>query len=161
MMKKADLDTLVRALGNLATTPDPTANVIAILETAVKRQDDLRSAESVHLHELMKAEGARLDAIRSVDMGAVAAAAAVATTQAQTLANQVAASAEAMRTTLAATLEPIQKDIQDLRRAQYEAQGSKTQVVETRAAGSFSWQTAGVVIAALVLIATVIIAITR
>ena len=35
-------------------------------------------------------------------------------------------------TALAAALEPIQKDIQDLRRAQYEAQGQKTQVVETR-----------------------------
>ena len=33
---------------------------------------------------------------------------------------------------LSAALEPIRKDIADLRRAQYEAQGQKTQVVETR-----------------------------
>jgi hypothetical protein len=67
----------------------------------------------------------------------------VSATQAATLATQVATSAEALRgqveaarqqtaTALAAALEPIQKDIQDLRRAQYEAQGKQGQVVESR-----------------------------
>ena len=44
----------------------------------------------------------------------------------------MAAAATAASTALSAALEPIQKDIADLRRAQYEAQGQKTQVVETR-----------------------------
>jgi hypothetical protein len=93
--------------------------------------------------KLREAESARIDAIRAVDVGAVNRAAEVSATQASTLATQVATSAEALRgqveaarqqtaTALAAALEPIQKDIQDLRRAQYEAQGQKTQVVETR-----------------------------
>lgn len=93
--------------------------------------------------QLRAAETARIDAIRAVDVGAVNRAAEVSATQATTLATQVATSAEALRgqveaarqqtaTALAAALEPIQKDIQDLRRAQYEAQGQKTQVVETR-----------------------------
>jgi hypothetical protein len=92
--------------------------------------------------ELRAAETARIDAIRAVDVGAVNRAAEVSATQATTLATQVATSAEALRgqveaarqqtaTALAAALEPIQKDIQDLRRAQYEAQGQKTQVVES------------------------------
>jgi hypothetical protein len=33
---------------------------------------------------------------------------------------------------MAAALEPIQKSIEDLRRAQYEAQGQKSQVSDTR-----------------------------
>jgi len=93
--------------------------------------------------QLRDAEAKRIDAIRAVDVGAVAAAAAVQTTQASTLAAQVATSAEALRNqvaaaasaqtvALAAALEPIIKDIADLRRAQYEAQGQKAQVVEAR-----------------------------
>jgi len=95
-------------------------------------------------YQLREAEAKRIDAIRAVDVGAVAAAAAVQTTQATTLASQVASSAEALRNqvaaaasaqtvALAAALEPIIKDIADLRRAQYEAQGQKAQVVESRA----------------------------
>jgi hypothetical protein len=93
--------------------------------------------------QLRAAETARIDAIRAVDVGAVNRAAEVSATQAATLATQVATSAEALRgqveaarqqtaTALAAALEPIQKDIQDLRRAQYEAQGKQGQVVESR-----------------------------
>jgi hypothetical protein len=130
------------------------------LDAAVKRQDDLREQGAQHRRELdeilathgkeiREAEAARIDAIRAVDVGAVAAAAAVSATQATTLAAQVASSAEAMRNQVSATataqtvalgaaLDPIQKDIADLRRAQYEAQGQKTQVVETQARGG-SW----------------------
>jgi hypothetical protein len=43
-----------------------------------------------------------------------------------------AAAASAATTALAGALEPIQKDIADLRKAQYEAQGVKTNVGETR-----------------------------
>jgi hypothetical protein len=133
---------------------DPTENVIALVSAAMRRQDDLRDLVATHAREmaqlrehyaseLRQAETARINAIRTTDVGAVAAAAAVATTQANTLAAQVATSAETLRTqvaaaataatvALAAALEPIQKDIADLRRAQYEAQGQKTQVIETR-----------------------------
>jgi len=96
------------------------------------REANSRSEERIDAkdQQLRVGETARIDAIRAVDVGAAA-----------ILANQVAASAEALRgqveaarqqtaTALAAALEPIQKDIQDLRRAQYEAQGQKTQVVE-------------------------------
>lgn len=109
----------------------------------VKETAELRA---LHENQLREAEAKRIDAIRAVDVGAVAAAAAVQTTQASTLAAQVATSAEALRNqvaaaasaqtvALAAALEPIIKDIADLRRAQYEAQGQKTQIVESRAGG--------------------------
>ncbi len=133
---------------------DPTQNVLDLVAAAIKRQDDLRAAESMHVRELAllraeyqeelrAAETARIDAIRAVDVAAVQQAATAAETRATALAAQVAASAEAMRsqvaaaasaaaTSLAAALEPVQKDIADLRRAQYEAQGQKTQTVENR-----------------------------
>jgi len=134
---------------------DPTKNVLDLVEQAIKRQDDLRQMEASHFRELIdirathtkemrKAEAERIDAIRAVDVGNVQRAAEVQAQQAATLATQVAQSAEAMRSqvsaaasaasiALAAALEPVQKDIADLRRAQYEAQGQKAQVVETRA----------------------------
>ena len=144
---------------------DPTANVTATVEAAVtrmddllalhmKRQDDLRTAEHTRVlglselrayYELLlrEAEAKRIDAIRAVDQGQITRAAEVASTQAGTLANQVAASAEAMRNQVAQTataaqlalgtaLEPIQKDIADLRRAQYEQQGRQGNIVEAR-----------------------------
>lgn len=133
---------------------DPTKNVLDLVESAIKRQDDLRDAADRHVREisalradydqkLRQAETARIDAIRAVDVGAVNRAAEVSAQQAMTLAAQVATSAETLRTqvaaaataatvALAAALEPIQKDIADLRRAQYEAQGVKSNVGETR-----------------------------
>jgi hypothetical protein len=133
---------------------DPTKNVLDLVDQAIKRQDDLRTTEKEHLRELMNLraqhakelrdlETNRIDAIRAVDVGAVNRAAEVAATQATTLASQVAVSAETLRTqvaaaasaatiALAAALEPVQKDIADLRRAQYEAQGQKAQTTDTR-----------------------------
>lgn len=146
---------------------DPTTNVRGLVDEAVRRQDDLRKSDHDHMRETVRmqaafeetmritvqkyqekldnAESKRIDAIRQVDVSAVAAAAAVQETRANTLAGQVALSADAMRATVAATaqaaqegltraLDPIQKDIADLRRAQYEAQGQKSQVIETRGA---------------------------
>lgn len=149
---------------------DPTPNVISILESAVKRQDDLREAEVEHsrqralLHasyqkELREAESARIDAIRAVDVGAVQRAAEVAATQAETLRQQVAVSAETLRTQVAAAataaqtsqtnaLAPIQKDIADLRQAQYEGVGQKTQVIESQAELGGQRQSVGIWIAA-------------
>ncbi len=122
---------------------DPTRNVLDLVAAQVQRQDDLREAEAASLRrevslraeydqKLRHAESARIDAIRAVDVGAVQRAAEVSAQQATTLAAQVALSAEAVRVALAAAMEPIQKDIADLRRAQYEAQGSRGQVGETR-----------------------------
>lgn len=134
---------------------DPTKNVLDLVAAAIQRQDDLRIMESRHVQEmsdlrsafyekLRDAESARIDAIRAVDVGNVQRAAEVQATQALTLATQVSTSAEALRTQVAAAataqtialnaaLDPIQKRIDDLTRAQYEAQGQKTQVIDTRA----------------------------
>jgi len=122
---------------------DPTQNVLDLVEAAIKRQDDLREKDAEHIREIIgiraeydeklrEAESDRIDAIRAVDVGAVNRAAEVAATQATVLAAQLQATAEAARTGLVAALEPIQKDIQDLRKAQYEIAGAKANVGETR-----------------------------
>ena len=132
---------------------DPTANVIAILEAAVKRQDDLRSLEAQCLREtidlradydekLRVSESARIDAIRAVDQGNVTRASEVAAAQATALAAQLQVSAEALRAqveatrittadTLAAALSPIQNDVAVLREVQFRQQGEKSQQVDT------------------------------
>ena len=90
--------------------------------------------------QIRLAETARIDAIRAVDVGAVNRAAEVSAAQAATLATQVATSAEALRgqveaarqqtaTSLAQALSPITKSIEDLRAAQYQQQGEKSQSV--------------------------------
>jgi TolA-binding protein len=166
----------VDAFGNPVL--DPTRNVRDLVEAAIMRQDDLRAAESRHVREitslraeyqqeLRKAETERIDAIRAVDVGAVQRAAEVQATQAAALAAQVAASAEAMRTqvaaaataaqtSLSAALVPIQDAIADLRRAQYEAQGQKTQVVEAQTSRSGIYAAIGAVAALLVIGLTVV-----
>lgn len=133
-------------------TADPTENVKALVEADRRREDDLRSMQishdrelrlldasrqdekaelrATHALEMRKAEADRIDAIRAVDVGAVQRAAEVQQAQANTLAGQVATTADAFRASLTAALVPIQNSIDDLRRAQYEAQGQKTQVVE-------------------------------
>jgi hypothetical protein len=50
----------------------------------------------------------------------------------------VAAAASAATIALAAALEPVQKDIAELRRAQYEQIGQKTQATETQATTGFN-----------------------
>ena len=165
---------------------DPTQNVRDLVEAAVLRLDDLRTEQqrhgsevldirAAHYIEMRDAEGRRIDAIRAVDVAAVQQAAQVSATQASTLAAQVATSAETLRTqvaaaatastvALAAALEPIQKDIADLRRAQYEAQGVKSQTIDERTSNGAVWAAAGVVIAALavlVSLATAVITTTR
>jgi hypothetical protein len=134
---------------------DPTQNVLDLVDAAIKRlddvadsafrrQDDLREVEAQHIREILniraeydrelrEAESNRIDAIRAVDVGAVNRAAEVAATQATVLAAQLSATAEAARTNLVASLEPVQKDIQDLRKAQYEIAGAKANVGEVRA----------------------------
>jgi hypothetical protein len=158
---------------------DPTKNVLDLVTAAIARQDDLRAAADRHVREmadlradydaqLRRAETARIDAIRAVDVGAVNRAAEVSAQQATTLAVQVAQSAETLRTqvaaaataatvALAAALEPIQKDIADLRRAQYEAQGVKAQSGDSR----LNLGAVVSVVGALVAITVLIVALTR
>jgi len=133
---------------------DPTENVRELVEAALLRQDDLRKAESQHFRELATKEAKhireisnlraeyqaelriketeRIDAIRAVDVQAVQQAAAVQAAQQQALATTVTATADAFRVSLAATVEPILKSIADLQRAQYETQGGRQRVGETR-----------------------------
>jgi hypothetical protein len=180
---------------------DPTKNVMALVagqvkrsddlaaaneklaEAKEKRQDDLRATEAEHVREmarlraqfdnaLREKETQRIDAIRAVDVQAVQRAAEVSAVQATTLATQVQASAETLRTqvattataqttALAAALEPIQKDISELRKTQYEQQGQKAAQVETRATkaedrGSSQWAI-GLVIGIMISVVTVIL----
>jgi hypothetical protein len=104
---------------------------------------ELMNLRAEHEQELRAAEAKRIDAIRTVDVQAVSAAAAVSATQATTLAAQVATSAEALRNqvqaaaaaqtvALGAALDPIQKDVGDLRRVQYEQAGQRAGVTETK-----------------------------
>lgn len=157
---------------------DPTSNVLQLVAAAVQRLDDLRISEAnnirelaalreQHAKDLREAEASRIDAIRAVDVAALQQASLVATAQAATLATQVVTSAEALRNqviatanasqiALAAALDPVQKDIADLRRAQYEAQGQKTQVVESQQSTSAIYALVGLIIT--VILATITIA---
>lgn len=147
---------------------DPTANVLGYVKQAIQRQDDLRRAERRHIREILDiraaysaelrtSESDRINAIRTVDVDAVGRASAVSDARATTLAAQVAVSAETLRTqvaaaataaatSLAAALEPIQKDIADLRRVQYEAQGQQIQQVDQRAHRSESRETSTIAV---------------
>jgi TolA-binding protein len=133
---------------------DPTQNVLDLVQAAIQRQDDLRAMESRYSHEianlraeydekLRKAETARIDAIRAVDVGAVNRAAEVANERANTLAMQVQQSAETLRTqvaaaasasttTLAQALDPLTAAIANLQKTQYELAGQRAQVVENK-----------------------------
>jgi len=151
---------------------DPSKNVMDLVNAAIARVDDLRESETRHQTEvaklltdrvesMMKAESNRIDAIRAVDVDAVRKDSMASAVQAQTLAAQVAQAAEAMRTQVAATaaaggtalaaaLDPIIKDVAELRRAQYEAQGQKTQIIETQTKGGTTSSWMGLAVAACV-----------
>jgi hypothetical protein len=134
---------------------DPSQNVLALVDAANRRQDDLRDAQETlrleqlnhirdvveltaeHSKELRIAESARIDAIRAVDQGNVTRASEVAAAQATALAAQLQVSAEALRAqveatrittadTLAAALSPIQNDVAVLREVQFRQQGERT-----------------------------------
>ena len=145
---------------------DPTRNVLDLVQAAIKRQDDLRESEAQHTQELMRVhadyqgqlrigEAERINAIRSVDVAAVQRAAEVQATQAGALAAQVSTTADAFRSALGAALEPIIRDIADLRKAQYEQAGQKAQVVEKQAAGSQNGQWVAIAVAVMSLLVTI------
>jgi hypothetical protein len=117
----------------------------SLSDLALKRLDDLRAAESRRVDEELKmrsdfdeklslAEASRINAIRAVDVNAVAVASERATQQATVLANQVTASADNLRTlvaTSAATLAEQQRNsttqindrLSALEKTQYESKG--------------------------------------
>lgn len=115
--------------------------------------------------KLRVAEAARIDSIRAVDVAAVQRAAEVASAQAATLATQNATLAETLRVQLAATatafaasqqqaLEPMRKDISDLRTAKDQTVGAKVQTSET---GGTHRENMGLAIAATGIVGSVII----
>ena len=127
------------------TTRRVTTNVLAVIKSAVKRQDDLRAAEmrrvnqiealrSKYQEKLAAAEAKRIDAIRAIDVAAVAVASERATQRANVLASQVASSAEALRALVATTATPVANQLQQistqfterlaaLEKAHYESKG--------------------------------------
>jgi hypothetical protein len=137
-----------------------------ISELRAEYEDKLRQAHDSKAElradygdKLRLAETARIDAIRAVDVGAVNRAAEVSATAAAALAAQLVATAEASRvqvgaaaaasvTSLAAALEPIQKDIRDLRDSQALGRGAKEQVVESRDVRAGSQLSAGTIMGA-------------
>lgn len=144
--------------GNGTPIYDPSANVLALVVAAVDRLNDLRNAETrriddlreaeqrrvdeqAHLRaeyddKLREAEAKRIDAIRAVDVNAVAVASERAADQAAVLANQVVASAEALRTLVASTAATatttqaqstlaLSTRLTTLEQAQYQSQGKQ------------------------------------
>lgn len=138
---------------------DPSKNVLDLVEAAVLRLDDLRAAEtrrqddmraqsekhtaemarlnSDYQEKLRDAEAKRIDAIRAVDVNAVAVASGRAADQATVLANQVQVSADALRSLVATTQSAlaaqhaastaeITKRLTELERAKYEGAGRST-----------------------------------
>ena len=122
---------------------DPTANVIAVVSSANK---SLRRELKLHMQYqalLAQAEAGRINAIRAVDVAAVATAAAAQEQRANALATQVLANAETLRNTVATTaatgelnfrtaLEPMQTDIRALRDAQSAFVGGAAASSESR-----------------------------
>lgn len=131
---------------------DPTYNVLQLVNAAVKRLDDIdeirqRCAREkdekdqiiLNLHvsygeKLALAESNRINAIRAVDVGAVAITSERANAQAAVLANQVSQSADTLRTLVATTANTVATQFQNvttqimdrislLEKAQYESKG--------------------------------------
>lgn len=118
---------------------DPTENVIQLVNAAVKRLDDLSEVryegiknevklnkEILDLHvsygeklrsadeKLSSAESKRIDAIRAVDVGAVAIASEKQTAQAAVLANQLTASADTLRNLVATTATTVNEQFKSV-----------------------------------------------
>lgn len=131
---------------------DPTQNVLDLVNLETKRQDDLRKLQyktirlevngevssirhelkhfKKYLKNVSKAETRRINAIRAVDVGAVAVANTAAENRASTLAGQVNAAKDAQLVALKAETDPIRKDIVDLRQSQWTIAGGREEVKE-------------------------------
>ena len=133
---------------------DPTANVLALVEAAVARQDDLRKADAMlqnariqgladlvkqqatHQKKSNKQESQRLNAIRQVDvlavntsaaqsLQAIQALAATTTTNAENLRNALTATASTIATQTAATVSAITDRLAALEKSSYEGKGKE------------------------------------
>ena len=122
-------------------TIDPTENVKALTEAANLRQDDLRAASDKYNHaaiehvkeilalttsykeKLTIAEAKRIDAIRSVDVNAVAIASEKASAAASLLANSVTSSAKSLEDQLKQYVDQINNRLSAVERSQYEGKG--------------------------------------
>lgn len=151
--------------------PDPTYNVSELVNAAVQRLDDLSkmqmectkeviglNKEILNLHvtygeKLSVAESKRIDAIRAVDVAAVAIASEKANQQATVLANQLTASADTLRNLVATTATTVNEQFRAvtsqlmdkialLERSQYEGKG-KTSGMEKL----WGWLVAGILAA--------------
>ena len=96
-------------IGGLRSTYD---RLIADAET--RRVNEMATLRADFSDKLAVAEKQRIDAIRAVDVNAVAVASQRAVDQASVLANQVAASAEALRTLVASTASTVAVSLQQL-----------------------------------------------
>lgn len=157
---------------------DPTRNVLGLVKAEHKRQDDLRRLEfkavrkevssdilsirrevmnfKKYLKGSAKAETKRIDAIRAVDVGAVAVANTAAENRASTLAGQVNAAKDAQLVALKAETDPIRKDIGDLRQSQWTLAGGRQEGKENATTGQASshnigmWVAVGISVFALI-----------
>jgi len=126
---------------------------------------EIRNLETQHAKEMRVQEAERINAVRTVDVQASQQQAADAETRAATLAKTVTDSAEALRnqviqSQVAATayvntsLEPLKKDVAEVRQWQFEQQGRGSANVETkqdqRADSSSTWLVIGVIATAAV-----------
>lgn len=140
-------DTGPQAPAIVKTNPDPTYNVMQLVLAAVTRLDDLRDADNKRIDEVMNlrahfaerletAESRRIDAIRAVDVNAVAVASERQAAAAGVLANQVAQSADALRTLVSTTAAAMAEQQRQLvsqitdrltvvERSQYEGRGKE------------------------------------
>jgi hypothetical protein len=164
-----NLDSAVKRLDDLRTAEEKRRDDLdrqaEHYEGRIQRMADANTTERQAFNQqLRSAETARIDAIRAVDVNAVSRAAEVSAQQAATLAVQVQTSAETLRgqvaaaatataTALATALEPILKRLEELSRVQYEQQGQRAQVQESR--GTNQWAIGFAVSAALALISVV------
>jgi hypothetical protein len=119
------------------------AHIEQILAMRAEFAKEQHESDADHLREIRVLETNRIDAIRAVDVAATAAAATAAENRAGTLAAQVSAAAEAMRTAnadaiagaqsaLSIAIAPLMAAVQEVQRRQYEEAGAKANVVESR-----------------------------
>lgn len=117
-----------------AHSAESRAVIAASIEAGIVHTRITENLRADYQEKLAIAEAKRIDAIRSVDVNAVAVASERATQQAQVLANQVAQSADALRTLVATTATTFAQQQQSLQtqiterlalleRSQYESKG--------------------------------------
>jgi len=151
----AQLDAAVARLDDLREASEQRTAELVAAHTEMDRQTARHIMETAELRAryeemLRTAERDRIDAIRALDVSNVERAQAVSQEQAATLATQVATSAEALRAQVEATrvqtaialdaaLQPIKFDVSDLRRVQYEQQGQRAAVTETKSNTASLW----------------------